>query len=645
MKHYTLTALMEWLEDAPVAIRRKGEDDNPFVQYGREAGFKAPIDVEKRLKQMSHGGAGDASIHATQLAVSASMLNAGVDVEEVVDKLMEATRAAGDSQWNWAEEERNIRNMCATWEAKRTKREPAAQVVNLSKKRAERDQKILEGDGEKKSLKKSEYHVLLGRGILASLEGRGERILFTQGQLWHCRGGVWKAYSSAEEKSWLDCETQIGCDALKMTSTQRLVSETRAWVQRQPQLKFETVPWDAHGEIATRSGLIDPKTLTVSPLSPDDYVTHTIDCDYDSQARCLWWERMLADSFNNQPTIEALQEILGVALLDTKPRALMKGLVLVGPSNSGKSNILNVSAGLLSDEPNTTPFDTLENAHGLVPFLKHAPWLLHEAFDQSKWHFSATVKALLSGDAVSVNIKNGPLLSHRFRSAAFWGTNHPPQFKDASDAMGSRMIIILCLAKFDPRKLIGAAAEAVKEGYASPAEFVLDTEKSGILNWALQGMQRALTRGHITTTAEMDEQIHKMNMETNMVAEFVEECIAFDNKKMVSTTDFYGAFCVWWQENRDQSKIPPAIYVGRALSSLAHPQIGLSREELRRNNRRYYAGICLNELGLDLWKGYSNSRHFTRDTGIRISESGEKVNADIPPDWLGKGVIRKLRNA
>ena len=57
---------------------------------------------------MTYGGAGEAGIHATQLSVSASLLNAGQDIEEVVALLLEATaRAAGDlgSRWNWRKEE------------------------------------------------------------------------------------------------------------------------------------------------------------------------------------------------------------------------------------------------------------------------------------------------------------------------------------------------------------------------------------------------------------------------------------------------------------------------------------------------------------------------------------------------------------
>ena len=107
--------------DLDATARYKGKqplviDDNPWLAAGNH--YKPPIDVEHRLETMRHKGQDETGIHATQLAVSASMLNAGADVEEVVEKLMEATRRAGEDHWNWAEEERNIRKMCASWLAK-----------------------------------------------------------------------------------------------------------------------------------------------------------------------------------------------------------------------------------------------------------------------------------------------------------------------------------------------------------------------------------------------------------------------------------------------------------------------------------------------------------------------------------------------
>jgi hypothetical protein len=75
-----------------------------------------------RLTTMRYKGSGDSSIHQTQLAVTAALLNRGVPIDEIVGQVLAATRAvAGDegNHWNWAHEERDIRAMCATWTRKK----------------------------------------------------------------------------------------------------------------------------------------------------------------------------------------------------------------------------------------------------------------------------------------------------------------------------------------------------------------------------------------------------------------------------------------------------------------------------------------------------------------------------------------------
>jgi hypothetical protein len=81
-RRYELDDIEEWLsETSPVILRKtrpaQTPEDNPFLAAAKLLGFKPSIDVEKRLAGMSFMGGGDAAVHQTQLAVSASLLNAG----------------------------------------------------------------------------------------------------------------------------------------------------------------------------------------------------------------------------------------------------------------------------------------------------------------------------------------------------------------------------------------------------------------------------------------------------------------------------------------------------------------------------------------------------------------------------------------
>jgi phage/plasmid-associated DNA primase len=83
---------------------------------------------------------------------------------------------------------------------------------------------------------------------------------------------------------------------------------------------------------------------------------------------------------------------------------------------------------------------------------------------------------------------------------AFWGTNHPPKFKESSGAMANRMVIVPMTRSFDKNNPVGVAAEARKHNPAWDAfDLIINTELPGVLRWALVGLKRALERGHFAT--------------------------------------------------------------------------------------------------------------------------------------------------
>jgi hypothetical protein len=111
-RRYEFDDIEEWLsEQSPVMLRRSREHAKPadeymaaqepspageldfFAEYAKRVGFKPRVDVEQRLRAMMYMAGGENAIHTTQLSVTASLLNAGVPIEEVVERVLIATRA------------------------------------------------------------------------------------------------------------------------------------------------------------------------------------------------------------------------------------------------------------------------------------------------------------------------------------------------------------------------------------------------------------------------------------------------------------------------------------------------------------------------------------------------------------------------
>jgi phage/plasmid-associated DNA primase len=496
---------------------------------------------------------------------------------------------------------------------------------------------------------KDPSHVKLGTVVLGVIRDRGDDVLFSDKAAYLYSDGLWKMAPDGAAR-WLNVEIEKGAKSLKYPSTIKLISETREWIRRHDATNRKgEIPWDAHGMVPTRSGLVNPRTGLTRPMRADDYCTWRIEADYDPAAKCPWWLQMLQDVFADRTaqeradTIGVIQELLGVGLIDAKPRELSRALIFQGGSNFGKSGLLEVMSGLFGSDFNSTPIEALDGAHGLMAFVNRRPWLLHEAFDQRKWHFSNSVKTIVTGEPIAVNVKNGPMLSIRVRAPIFWGTNHPPQFKEATKAITNRLVVIECRREFFENSPVGAAKEAFRRALGNPSNLVLNEEMPGLLAWAVVGLRRALERGRLLLTDQMAETIGEIRRDSNLVAGFLEECCFYDMDKRLSVPDFCLAFSAWWLANKGENRQPPSNEsIGKALKAMADQKIALGGEELRDTKRRYHAGIVLNEEGLSYHQSGYESRDLQGKTPNATDPTGT-INSLMPPQWLEKQSIKTMR--
>ena len=124
-RRYSLDELENWLATAGVAIPKRAQPktNGHARTNGSSADFAAPIDIEARLAAMAYKGAGESSIHITQLQCTAALLRSGVGLEETARTILDATqRAVADdtetADWDWNQERRDITKMALAFISK-----------------------------------------------------------------------------------------------------------------------------------------------------------------------------------------------------------------------------------------------------------------------------------------------------------------------------------------------------------------------------------------------------------------------------------------------------------------------------------------------------------------------------------------------
>jgi putative DNA primase/helicase len=255
------------------------------------------------------------------------------------------------------------------------------------------------------------------------------------------------------------------------------------------------------------------------------------------------------------------------------------------------------------------------------------------------------VKCIITGDPVEINPKNFPAISMKVNSPAFWGTNHPPKFKESSGSMATRMVIIPMTRTVDKENPVGVAAEARKSNPAwEPSDLVINTELHGVLNWALVGLKRALERGHLVNTDAGKDLLEQSRKDSNSVAAFAEECLDYDEQLMICTANFYAVFRQWWiSEHGEKSTIPSPTTVGLDLGSLPKSCIAQNKKKFKRaNGQRFYLGAKLNETGKVFWEDAVNAASASGATTQRLAKTFIGTKEEIPAKWKVTDEYRRI---
>jgi hypothetical protein len=100
--------------EEPVLHPKPKENGAERPSGGTSFKSDGPVDVDSALANMELGGGEQRGVHWTQLRTTASLINAGKTVDEAVDIVLAATRAAvaNNPDWDWTQEETDIRMMC-----------------------------------------------------------------------------------------------------------------------------------------------------------------------------------------------------------------------------------------------------------------------------------------------------------------------------------------------------------------------------------------------------------------------------------------------------------------------------------------------------------------------------------------------------
>ena len=335
--------------------------------------------------------------------------------------------------------------------------------------------------------------------------------------------------------------------------------------------------------IAVSNGVLDIETRERHPHNPRLFNVTCLPFDYDPKApKPRRWLRFLREVWPLESDVEAentLQEFFGLAL--TGDTSYQKILLITGPKRSGKGTICRVLIALLGKANAAGPtLSSLGERFGLEPLIDKRVAIISDAQLSRRATSHTVAERLLSltgEDLLNVQRKNKSDWIGQLGVRFLICSNELPHIRDASAALVSRYVPLVMRESFYGREDLTLVN-------------TLMTELPGIVNWALEGLDRLRKRGYFVIPEASRDAARQLESLASPAGAFVPDWCEPGSDKKHNCASLYKAYCRWCDVEGHHAE--SHVVFGRDLNAV------LPHLRTRGHTpNRYYIGIDLSEAG------------------------------------------------
>ncbi|QIB75403.1 hypothetical protein G3I44_14530 [Halogeometricum borinquense] len=297
------------------------------------------------------------------------------------------------------------------------------------------------------------------------------------------------------------------------------VQEVVKTVKRQPGIEITQMGGPAH-LINLENGLLDIKTKDLQAHTPRLYFDTQLPVEYDPDAECPEFKAFI-DEIVYDEDLPVIQEMFGYALLNDV--RFEKAFMLVGSGANGKSTLLNVLSAVLGERNCANEsLQDIVNTRWSVAQMHGAMANIAADIPSENLQDSSIFKALVSGDRVPAEKKGQDKYEFRNKAKMIFSANELPETPDNTDAFFRRWVLINFPNEFrddpDPDDQHQKQKDPELED-----RLLQDDELSGVLNWALEGLDRLLDQGHFSGNKSKEDVRELWMKSANSIQSFAAE--------------------------------------------------------------------------------------------------------------------------
>jgi len=283
-------------------------------------------------------------------------------------------------------------------------------------------------------------------------------------------------------------------------------------------------------QICVGNGVLDIETGNLSDFHPNHKFRSHLSVEYDPDADCPQFKSFLEDVCP-EDKIPMLQEFVGYCL---QPRMHhKKALLLLGPTDGGKSVFLNVLESLFGGESTTSHsvHYLANNRWGEADLVGKMANIRHD-LDSSAIKNAGKIKELVAGDRLRAERKNQDPFFFQPRTMHIFSANQPPARSKEDSGFWNRWLTVV-FPETIPRK---------EQDAKLSEKLTSEEELAGVLNWAVEGYQRLEERGRFTNEPRPSENRRLWEEYGNSVERFINKHLEQSPDTHVRKDEAYAAY-------------------------------------------------------------------------------------------------------
>ncbi|MEM2768001.1 MAG: phage/plasmid primase, P4 family [Candidatus Bathyarchaeia archaeon] len=333
--------------------------------------------------------------------------------------------------------------------------------------------------------------------------------------------------------------------------------------------------------ICFENGVLDLNTMQLKPHSPEYFFRNTIHAEYNSDAKAERFLKWLEEVLPDEEARFCVQEMFGYSLY--RDYSFHYIFFLVGSGRNGKGTLMRTLIDLVGRENCTSiPLERLPERFQTTNLIGKLANIVSEP--KTSLVTTETIKQLTGQDLITAEFK-GKQKTFQFINYAklIVVANRLPPVSDSSLAWWERVIVIEFPVTITPEKMV----PNIEERWLNSPE-----ERSGIVNWALEGLKRLLENKRFTRNEAMLNVVEQYKRWSQPAQYFLEKYCEYGANLWVTKKALYEAFKIVCEEEG----LPVLSEQQFSAEVRKKPRVMLMQKRVEGKVERVWVGLDLKEV-------------------------------------------------